>query len=211
MNRADAVAMTRDLIALHGLDGAGWKPALVNTKSILGQCAYGPKQIRLSTVYVDHNDYDCIRQTILHEIAHALHGPCYKGAREKPHGRRWQLIARSIGVKAPAATKKAEMPDRRYVANCPTCGKVIATRHIIIAAARRFRSRCHSETVVWTDRQAGRPAKPMATAASTLDLDYSQMTPGRKAAYTKRMRAAAVESVASAATLTLSDQSGGTQ
>lgn len=195
MNRDAAFLLTRTLIREHGLDADGWVALLIDTKSTLGRCNFTRKQIQLSKTYVDHNDTECIRQTILHEIAHALHGPCYKNSAEKAHGPRWQRIARQIGVKAPKASKKVEMPERRYIAHCPSCGKVIATRHILIAKARRFRSRCHSETVVWTDLQAGAPAasKPRLAAAPTLDLDYGSMTPGQKAAYTKRMQKAAAQ------------------
>lgn len=196
MNRADALALARGHVAAHL--GPEWRVVFINTKNILGQCSSKTHEIRLSTVYVDHNEADSIEQTVLHEIAHALHGPVFKNGREKAHGPRWQRIARSIGVKAPKASKKVDMPPPRYVATCPVCAKVIGERHILLAAARTWRSRCHSATVVWTDRHSRTgtvaPAKPVARPvprrAPVMSVAYSKMTPGQKAAYTKRLNAA---------------------
>src|SRR4029079_5019347 len=125
-----------------------------------------------------------------------LHGPVYRHGIEKAHGPRWRKIAREIGVKRPASTQEAKVVECRYFATCPTCGKTVAERHLIIRKMRNATSRCHHATVVWHDRQTG-AVKPLPTAGlrpamrdlDVIDLTYAEMSPGRKAAYTKRMRA----------------------
>jgi predicted SprT family Zn-dependent metalloprotease len=41
----------------------------------MGLCLYEPKAIELSLHFIERNAEDVIRDTLLHEIAHALVGP----------------------------------------------------------------------------------------------------------------------------------------
>lgn len=77
------------LIAAH-LD-ASWSFAFDNAKRRAGACDYTRKRITVSRYLCARYDDDTNRQTLLHEVAHAL-----AGARAA-HGAAWKRVARSLG------------------------------------------------------------------------------------------------------------------
>lgn len=81
------------LMRQHGLNG--WTFEFDNAKRRAGVCRYRCKVISLSRHYVRLNadNYEDIRDTILHEIAHAIAG--FKAA----HGPAWKAVCRRIGAK----------------------------------------------------------------------------------------------------------------
>jgi hypothetical protein len=81
----------KSLMNQHGLDGWGFK--FNNRKACAGVCKYGLKMIELSKVYItsDKTTKEMIRNTILHEIAHALSG------HKAGHGPVWKAKAIAIG------------------------------------------------------------------------------------------------------------------
>lgn len=118
MKLEDARRHTIQLMEDHGLTQQGWTFGWMNAKRTLGRCYYGRLLIVLSRPFVEMNDLPTVEQTILHEIAHALAG--YNAG----HGIEWQNVARSIGVKNPAAKcgpGEVVMPEGRYKATCSTC------------------------------------------------------------------------------------------
>lgn len=68
----------------------------MNSKRTLGQCNYGKKLIRLSEHYVFHNDETLVKDTILHELAHAFNYHIYNG---RGHGRSWKFCCVQIGCR----------------------------------------------------------------------------------------------------------------
>ncbi|HEY5956080.1 MAG TPA: SprT-like domain-containing protein, partial [Polyangiaceae bacterium] len=83
-----AAALARHLMREHGLDG--WRFDWDRSQRRYGCCHTGEKKITMSHHLVLHRTRQKVRNTILHEIAHALtpgHG----------HDRVWQAKARSIG------------------------------------------------------------------------------------------------------------------
>ena len=80
------------LMREHGLHG--WTVRLDNARRRAGQCDYRRREISLSRHYVRHAEDDHIRDTILHEIAHALVGPHHG------HDAVWRRKAREIGCSA---------------------------------------------------------------------------------------------------------------
>ena len=112
MNPHDAAALARHLMAQHGL--TGWTFAFNRRKRGMGLCIYQPKRIELSYHFVIRNDQHDIRDTILHEIAHALAGP------KAAHGPAWKRICQQIGA-TPARCGQADMPRGRWRAACPGC------------------------------------------------------------------------------------------
>jgi predicted SprT family Zn-dependent metalloprotease len=78
-----------ELLRTH-LD-ASWSFAFDNAKRRAGACDYLRKRITLSRYLSARYDDEMNRQTILHEIAHALAGPA------AGHGADWKRIARSLG------------------------------------------------------------------------------------------------------------------
>ena len=87
-----AVDLATKLMDAHGL--VGWRIKLDHARRRAGQCDYTNKTISLSRLYVRHADIDHIRDTILHEIAHALVGPRHG------HDAVWRQKAREIGCTA---------------------------------------------------------------------------------------------------------------
>jgi predicted SprT family Zn-dependent metalloprotease len=88
-----ALDLAAVLMDEHGL--AGWSVTLDHARRRAGQCDYTNKRISLSRHYVRHAEDSHIRDTILHEIAHALVGPKHghdavwrqKGARDRLYGK----------------------------------------------------------------------------------------------------------------------------
>ena len=93
-------AMARGLMDEHGLDT--WTFAFLEAERRLGDCHFGDRVIRVGRAHALDASEAEIRDTILHEIAHALAGP------EARHGARWKAIARRIG-----ATPRANVYERR--------------------------------------------------------------------------------------------------
>lgn len=59
----------------HGLTQRGWTFAWDRAKQRNGQCDHMAKRITMSSVIVPLTSEEHVRNTILHEIAHALVGP----------------------------------------------------------------------------------------------------------------------------------------
>lgn len=112
MNLEVARKLARSL--MEDYDFAHWGFAFDRAKTRHGQCDFGKERITLSRYFVEMNEEALVRETILHEIAHAI-----AGARAG-HGPRWQMVARNLGVR-PVARKASEMPPGRYRGVCP-CG-----------------------------------------------------------------------------------------
>ena len=87
-----AIDLATELMTSHGL--VGWRIKLDHARRRAGQCDFTRKTISLSRLYVRHADIDHIRDTILHEIAHALVGPRHG------HDAVWRQKAREIGCTA---------------------------------------------------------------------------------------------------------------
>ena len=89
--RLNGVAgMARRLMDEHGL--TGWTLAFVEAKRRLGDCHFRHRVIRISRSHALGGSKEQIRDTVLHEIAHAIAG------REAGHGPLWKVTARRIGA-----------------------------------------------------------------------------------------------------------------
>ena len=89
--RLNGVAgMARRLMDEHGL--TGWTLAFVEAKRRLGDCHFRHRVIRISRTHALEGSEEQIRDTVLHEIAHAIAG------REAGHGPLWKVTARRIGA-----------------------------------------------------------------------------------------------------------------
>lgn len=106
----------------------GYRFSFDNAKSRFGACHYGnDKRITLSRHLCSHNldkTYTKIKDTILHEIAHAICVHLYGKVVGAGHGIRWQRIAKQIGCTAQRCydREKVNLPKSKYTATCPTCG-----------------------------------------------------------------------------------------
>jgi len=120
MTQREALQLARQLMAAHNV--SDWGFGFNRRKRSLGLCRYGEHRIELSAHFVHANDEAAVRDTILHEIAHALAGP------EAGHGSRWKSICRRIGAVPERCDRSAQMPTGRWLATCPACGHMY-TRH----------------------------------------------------------------------------------
>lgn len=112
----EARALAIKLMAQHGL--YAWSFCFTNAKRQAGVCQFGKKWIGLSVHFCERNDLDTVRNTILHEIAHALAGP------SAGHGPEWQRVCVRIGAKPERCYDTGvEMPEGRWHGQCPNCKK----------------------------------------------------------------------------------------
>jgi predicted SprT family Zn-dependent metalloprotease len=114
-----AVAARRlavELLATHGLPG--WSFAFNRSKTNMGLCRYGPRVIELSIHFVERNGEEVVRETLLHEVAHALVGPGHG------HDRVWRETCLRIGGKPERLSYEVNMPDGCWQARCGCCGRL---------------------------------------------------------------------------------------
>jgi predicted SprT family Zn-dependent metalloprotease len=95
-----------------------WTLVFDHAKRRLGQCDYQVREIHLSKPLVLANEEHIIRNTILHEIAHALAG-CAVG-----HGPEWKRVCVAIGALPVRCRPLGDitMPTAPYAMECPSCG-----------------------------------------------------------------------------------------
>ena len=121
MQLIEARRLAKDLITQHQL--SGWSLRFDNARQRCGSCDYAKTQISLSRHFAQLNSEDEVRNTLLHEIAHALAGP------RVGHGPKWQKIAKQIGARVEATNGQAEMPKPKWSLVCNRCKKTVALRH----------------------------------------------------------------------------------
>ncbi len=115
-----AKALASQLMAQHGL--TGWQFAFNTNKRRAGVCRYPmksrPGRIELSRHYVLRNPADEVRDTILHEIAHALVGPRHG------HDEVWKAKCVEVGARPERCyDDTVVMPKGRWRATCGGCGR----------------------------------------------------------------------------------------
>lgn len=146
-----ARTLALSLMAEHGLLADGWRFAWSHARRQLGCCRIARRRdrvtgrvteirtIALSRHLVRLNADGQVRDTILHEIAHALAGL------EHGHDRVWQATCRRIGAAplrvAGAGVAMVEPPLELW---CGRCRRVLAQRFRRMAAARLKRVYCQS-------------------------------------------------------------------
>jgi predicted SprT family Zn-dependent metalloprotease len=117
--RLEVRRLALELLARHGLHG--WTFALNRRKRTLGLCRYDAPAIELSIYLIDRNCAEEIRDTLLHEIAHALVGPGHG------HDAVWKAKAVEVGAR-PERCGQADMPAGQWRSRCGCCGEAFA-RH----------------------------------------------------------------------------------
>ena len=157
MNLHEAQQLALTLMDEHGVLDDGWVFRWSNGKRQLG-CAQirrrtdrrtgktqEIKTIKLSRYLVALNDEDEVRDTILHEIAHAIAGL------KNGHNAVWKTVCRRIGARPERlAGEEVNVVKHRFEIVCGCCGHVVGKRHRRMAASRLKHSYC---------RDCGLPSK----------------------------------------------------
>lgn len=128
MNLGKAKNLAIDLMDEHGLLDNNWYFEFDNCKERFGCCNYYKKKISLSKQLTELNTEDKVKDTLLHEIAHALVGIGHG------HNKIWKSKAKEIGCSGDRCYDEDVLtPDGKYNYKCPRCNKTI-NRHRKIKA-----------------------------------------------------------------------------
>lgn len=119
MNLDSAYQLAHELMSKHNLLIAGWRFQFDRANRRFGCCKYRYKMITLSASLTELNDVEQVKDTILHEIAHALVGP------KHGHDWVWRSKALEIGCNGERcySSAKVNTPRATYEAICKGCGK----------------------------------------------------------------------------------------
>ena len=117
--------LAQDLMSKHGL--AGWRFQFDHARTRLGACDYRKKVLSLSRHLLTQEDFALVRETLLHEIAHAQVGP------GRAHDAVWLAAAQALGIEGDVTYRGAAdqeiFPRPRWALVCQHCGTVVAERH----------------------------------------------------------------------------------
>lgn len=111
MDLFDARRMAVSLMREHGL--AGWRLTWDRARTRAGHCRHDRHEISLSTPLTRLNGEDEVRETVLHEIAHALVGPAHG------HDETWRETARRIGCTGSVTLRTERQVPAAWVGTCP--------------------------------------------------------------------------------------------
>ncbi len=116
MNLNDAEILANTILKEEVLND--WSFRFDRAKKRFGMCNYQTKKISLSKYLVELNSRDKVRDTIIHEIAHAIAG--YKAG----HGKDWEkCVIRMGGVPERCySPHTVNTPKLKYTIFCKTCG-----------------------------------------------------------------------------------------
>lgn len=84
----DWIAYARKMLRDNGL--RGWTVKVSRGRRTIGLCSYLDKTIYISKYHLDNDSYDDVRDTIIHEVAHALNP-------RDGHGAEWRKTSISLG------------------------------------------------------------------------------------------------------------------
>lgn len=118
-----------DLVREHVVDGDLWKVKYDRSKARYGSCDERKKTISLSKIHAKFATDSEFKNTVLHEIAHAIAGHA------AGHGKEWKRVAQELGCDAkrchPANEEHQAYLDRHMKrVQCP-CGHVDIRRHSV--------------------------------------------------------------------------------
>ena len=152
MDLGKAYALATRLLDQHGLDG--WSVVFDTAKRRAGVCRFDTRVIGLSGPLTRLHDEAEVRDTVLHEIAHALVGPRHG------HDAVWAAKARAIGGSAERCLS-AEAPrvEAPWVGVCPAGHTVERHRRPERVMACRTCSRSFDVAHVFEWAHHGRPAE----------------------------------------------------
>lgn len=155
MDLQELEAVAKAELLRHGLHDwtFGWSRA----KRRLGACKYREKRIEIAAYYALHNSAANVRDTLLHEIAHALAGP------KAGHGPLWKATARKLGATPRACDTSPEtvVKPGNWQATCVTCQQTYH-RYRRPPSTTSYRCRCAARTAL-TFQYVGDPSRQPPT------------------------------------------------
>ncbi len=115
MTLGAARALATALMERHGLEG--WSFTFDRARKRLGSCRPSSRRITLSAALTRLNDEAVVRDTILHEIAHAL-------TPGDGHGARWRAACRRLGARPERLVPASDvvLPEAPHALVCDHCG-----------------------------------------------------------------------------------------
>jgi predicted SprT family Zn-dependent metalloprotease len=137
MDIDEAVSLATEL--LHGYRLDRWRVVVDRAKTRAGACRFDVREIGLSGPLTSLHSPSEVRQTILHEIAHALVGPAHS------HDAVWRAEATRLGC-SPRACLPRDSPRvaAPWVGTCPAGHTVARHRRPQRPASCRQCSRAYS-------------------------------------------------------------------
>lgn len=155
----EARAMAAALMAQHGLHG--WRLVVDRAKTRAGVCRPVRREIGLSRVLTELHTEAEVRETVLHEIAHALVGTHHG------HDAVWRARARAIGASgARCVAPDAARAPAPWVGACPAGHEVQRHRapQRVSSCARCSRRFDPSALLTWRRHGQVVPMGPRYTA-----------------------------------------------
>lgn len=158
MELALAEKIAREAMDQWGLTAQGWEFRWSRAVKQLGETVWqtdgSPGYIALSRKPVELNSEDVIRNTILHEIAHALAG------NSAGHGPLWKAWCRTTGAIPERESAEAEHVRLRYVGTCPNGHETYRARRVTAKTPRQSCAQCNPKRYderylfTWKDTKA---------------------------------------------------------
>lgn len=113
---ADVTVLAQNMMNDHGLIEKGWYFSWDRAKKRMGCCNYSLKQITMSRILTPSRPMHEIKNTILHEIAHALVGHSHG------HNEVWRAKAIEIGCTGDrCSANSGERPEFTWYSICDHC------------------------------------------------------------------------------------------
>lgn len=151
MNIREAELMAINLMEKHGLFDEGWFFEFDRAQRRFGCCHHRTKTITISKPLVKLNEEHHVKDTILHEIAHALVGS------RNGHNRIWKNKAFEIGADPTRCYDSTVVqPKAKWLGTCPGCSRETKRfKRMTIACSiccRQFNNGRYSEEFkfIWT-------------------------------------------------------------
>lgn len=123
MELSKARGLAKALMRQHGL--SDWEFTFDRAKTRAGACRPGRRQLSLSAPWTRIHDDDQVRDTILHEIAHAMVGPRH-GTTRSGAARRSRSAAAPPGALLPVTNdprRPGSAPVRQATSSSSTAGR----------------------------------------------------------------------------------------
>ena len=142
MELSDVQLLADRLLNEHELFEKGWSFIFDRAKRRAGSCKFSKKEITLAKAYAEQVDFKEIKNTILHEIAHALVGP------KHGHNEIWKQKALEIGCDAERC-HYVVFSKPRYKLTCTNrCFEVARYRVSKKILQSRICSKCKGELLI---------------------------------------------------------------